>query len=363
MPAVGPASHSSSSGRLCEALGRCAGISTGDDAALPRVKPFKYAYEKDIVMYAYHKRLDYFSTECVYAPFATRGLARDFIKELEARAPAPCGDPASSCKQLLQDVKQATAWTTGAYTPLPAPTPAHLPQVVRPQAISDLVLAAEGMRFPAEGRMAQAPGSCTRCGYLSSQPVCKVCPCRWTAEQPVVLMRRSVRSWAARIVAGLAAGGLRPVGLTVPCSVQACMLLEGLSTGRPKLGVSTRASKQAARVPRTSLPLPGAPGAGRCSCAQEASAAGQAAGTPGSCACAPSGSGMGLHPQAGACSCGRGTSWPQPAPATGGGSGVCHTLPGPDAGVPASLGESGQPLKEGDAGLAARTEPWRTVLA
>ena len=38
-------------------------------------------------MYAYHKRLDYFSTECVYAPFATRGLARDFIKELEVRAP------------------------------------------------------------------------------------------------------------------------------------------------------------------------------------------------------------------------------------------------------------------------------------
>ena len=47
------------------------------------MKPFKYAYEKDIVMYAYHKKLDYFSTECVYAPFATRGLARDFIKELE----------------------------------------------------------------------------------------------------------------------------------------------------------------------------------------------------------------------------------------------------------------------------------------
>ena len=47
-------------------------------------------------------------------------------------------------------------------------------QVVRPQAISDLVLAAETMRFPQEGRLAQTPGSCTRCGYLSSQPVCKV---------------------------------------------------------------------------------------------------------------------------------------------------------------------------------------------
>ena len=66
--------------------GRCAGISTGDEATLPRVKPFKYAYEKDIVMYAYHKRLDYFSTECLYAPYATRGLARDFIKELEVGA-------------------------------------------------------------------------------------------------------------------------------------------------------------------------------------------------------------------------------------------------------------------------------------
>jgi hypothetical protein len=34
-------------------------------------------------MYAYFKRLDYFSTECVYAPFAARGFARDFVKDLE----------------------------------------------------------------------------------------------------------------------------------------------------------------------------------------------------------------------------------------------------------------------------------------
>lgn len=36
-------------------------------------------------MYAYFKRLDYFSTECVYAPFAARGFARDFVKDLEVR--------------------------------------------------------------------------------------------------------------------------------------------------------------------------------------------------------------------------------------------------------------------------------------
>ena len=58
---------------------------TGEDSGLPRVKPFKYAYEKEIVMYAYFKKLDYFSTECVYAPFAARGFAREFVKDLEVR--------------------------------------------------------------------------------------------------------------------------------------------------------------------------------------------------------------------------------------------------------------------------------------
>lgn len=37
-------------------------------------------------MYAYYKKLDYFSTECIYAPFAARGFARDFVKDLEVRA-------------------------------------------------------------------------------------------------------------------------------------------------------------------------------------------------------------------------------------------------------------------------------------
>lgn len=66
-------------------LGRCANIITGEDSSLPRVKPFKYTYEKEIVMYAYFKKLDYFSTECIYAPFAARGFAREFVKDLEVR--------------------------------------------------------------------------------------------------------------------------------------------------------------------------------------------------------------------------------------------------------------------------------------
>ena len=47
-------------------------IVTGADGEMARSKPFKYTYEKEIVMYAYFKKLDYFSTECIYAPNAYR---------------------------------------------------------------------------------------------------------------------------------------------------------------------------------------------------------------------------------------------------------------------------------------------------
>jgi cytoplasmic tRNA 2-thiolation protein 1 len=52
-------------------LSRCTEIVTGGgENMIPRVKPLKYAYEKEIVMYAYHKKLVYFSTECTFAPNA-----------------------------------------------------------------------------------------------------------------------------------------------------------------------------------------------------------------------------------------------------------------------------------------------------
>ena len=68
-------------------LGRCTNIITGEEDSLPRVKPFKFTYEKEIVMYAYFKKLDYFSTECIYAPYAARGFAREYVKDLEVGPP------------------------------------------------------------------------------------------------------------------------------------------------------------------------------------------------------------------------------------------------------------------------------------
>lgn len=66
-----------------------------------RCKPLKYAYEKEIVMYAYFKRLVYFSTECIYAPNAYRGHARAFLKDLEKIRPSSIIDIIHSGKKIF----------------------------------------------------------------------------------------------------------------------------------------------------------------------------------------------------------------------------------------------------------------------
>lgn len=110
-------------------LRRCTAITTGAEGAIPRSKPFKFTYEKEIVMYAHFKKLDYFSTECVYSPNAYRGYARAFLKDLEA---------------------------------------------VRPSAIIDIIHSGDSLAVRDDVRM-PVQGSCARCGYISSQPLCKAC--------------------------------------------------------------------------------------------------------------------------------------------------------------------------------------------
>ncbi|KAG9139489.1 hypothetical protein Leryth_024050 [Lithospermum erythrorhizon] len=110
-------------------LSRCTSIITGEDGPIPRCKPFKYTYEKEIVMYAYFKKLDYFSTECLYSPNAYRGFAREFIKDLER---------------------------------------------LRPRAILDIIKSGEDFRISTSTKMPEQ-GNCERCGYISSQKWCKAC--------------------------------------------------------------------------------------------------------------------------------------------------------------------------------------------
>uniref|UniRef100_G3PH01 Cytoplasmic tRNA 2-thiolation protein 1 n=1 Tax=Gasterosteus aculeatus TaxID=69293 RepID=G3PH01_GASAC len=112
-------------------LRRCTAISTASegDGVVPRCKPLKYAYEKEIVLYAYFKKLDYFSTECIYSPNAYRGYARTFLKDLES---------------------------------------------VRPSSIMNIVHSGENLSVR-EGVKMPVQGTCNQCGYISSQSLCKSC--------------------------------------------------------------------------------------------------------------------------------------------------------------------------------------------
>ncbi|KAH6617018.1 hypothetical protein F5144DRAFT_585256 [Chaetomium tenue] len=84
-------------------LSRSTSIVTGDDRSeVKRSKPLKYSYEKEIVLYAHHKKLDYFSTECIYSPEAFRGSARSLIKQLERVRPTAILDIVRSGEDMAR---------------------------------------------------------------------------------------------------------------------------------------------------------------------------------------------------------------------------------------------------------------------
>ena len=119
-------------------LSRCVHIETKTgEGGIPRVRPFKYTYEKEIVLYAHFKKLDFFSTECSYAPGSFRGYARTYLKELER---------------------------------------------VRPQVILDIITSGENITFTETTRM-PVMKKCTRCGFLASMVVCKACKLLETLEK------------------------------------------------------------------------------------------------------------------------------------------------------------------------------------
>ncbi|NXE58118.1 CTU1 protein, partial [Casuarius casuarius] len=76
--------------------------------AVPRCKPLRHAYEKEIVLYAYFEGLDYVSTECLYAPHAYRGHARALLKELEAARASSVAALGHSGRRLAVGTRVAT---------------------------------------------------------------------------------------------------------------------------------------------------------------------------------------------------------------------------------------------------------------
>jgi len=198
-------------------LHRCTSIITESTSSpISRSKPLKYAYEKEIVLYAYHQKLDYFSTECTYSPEAFRGSARSLIKSLERVRPSA----------ILDIVRSGEAFTTMVPREIQGTTCAEEKDAMAKQlggtgeeetgcgkgTASDSIqgggemmqfekqLVANGkaehletkvtmpMKVPSRrtnGQIKKEPtpaksrkqqlGSCHRCGYMSSQELCKAC--------------------------------------------------------------------------------------------------------------------------------------------------------------------------------------------
>ncbi|EPY19955.1 cytoplasmic tRNA 2-thiolation protein 1 [Strigomonas culicis] len=125
-------------------------ISGGKDGTIARVKPLKYAYEKEIVLYAHFKKLDYFTTECTYSKDAFRGTARALLKEMEA---------------------------------------------VRPRCIADIVATGESLCVrEVDASPGQAPRPCSRCGFVTSQRLCRACVLLQSLQQgnPLAALRNTV---------------------------------------------------------------------------------------------------------------------------------------------------------------------------
>jgi cytoplasmic tRNA 2-thiolation protein 1 len=181
-------------------LSRGTSIVTESGASdIKRSKPLKYAYEKEIVLYAHHRQLDYFSTECIYSPEAFRGSARTLIKDLEKIRPSSILDIVKSGEDMAalvpQEVNQSgkkcgstaaaeddvggcgsqNGRTSGGEM---AAMEKELAENESAESRETEIRLPKGQPLNVSQQKVvkkQTLGHCERCGYLSSQRICKAC--------------------------------------------------------------------------------------------------------------------------------------------------------------------------------------------
>lgn len=178
-------------------LSRGTSIVTASSASeIKRSKPLKYAYEKEIVLYAHHRQLDYFSTECIYSPEAFRGSARTLIKDLEKIRPSSILDIVKSGEDMAALVpKQITGGKSSADAEEEAAgcgsqngrsSGGEMAAMEKQLAENEAAESREMEIKPPTGKVnqlaktskaikKQTMGNCERCGYMSSQRICKAC--------------------------------------------------------------------------------------------------------------------------------------------------------------------------------------------
>jgi cytoplasmic tRNA 2-thiolation protein 1 len=182
-------------------LSRGTSIVTASGASdIKRSKPLKYAYEKEIVLYAHHRQLDYFSTECIYSPEAFRGSARTLIKDLERIRPSSILDIVKSgedmavlvpseanttgktCRSNVAEDESAGGCGSQNGRTSGGEMAAMETQLAENEAAESRETEIQLPRQPRPGNSKtpkpikkQTMGHCERCGYISSQRVCKAC--------------------------------------------------------------------------------------------------------------------------------------------------------------------------------------------
>ncbi|KAG5299854.1 VEG136 protein [Histoplasma capsulatum G186AR] len=189
-------------------LARSTNIVTESSASdIKRSKPLKYAYEKEIVLYAHYKKLCYFSTECIYSPEAFRGSARTLIKDLEKVRPSSILDIVRSGEDMARLVPLEMSRSGKLLTRTFAVTMrggteryaaggcgsqrgginvgemAEMEKELAGNQIANVdeteilpYRKLQGSTGSGQPRMKlQTMGQCERCGYMASQRICKAC--------------------------------------------------------------------------------------------------------------------------------------------------------------------------------------------
>ncbi|SGZ53917.1 CIC11C00000002776 [Sungouiella intermedia] len=137
----------------------CTILTQSSGSPIKRSKPFKYMYQKEIVLYAHYKKLDYFSTECTYAPEAFRGTARELLKSLGAIRPSCIMDIIYSGEHLVLAKRKK-----------------RTPKYKNPRK-GELLDKNREQEINGDGTvsLAKSGNTCEKCGYITSNKICKAC--------------------------------------------------------------------------------------------------------------------------------------------------------------------------------------------
>ena len=135
-----------------------------------RSKPFKYTYQKEIVLYAHYKKLDYFSTECTYAPEAFRGTARVLLKNLESVRPSCIIDIIHSGGHFKLKPKRIRTNTPKKNIPQNTNNNNKNNHNNNNNTDKEIEIRPDG-----SVSIVKDGNRCERCGYLSMNKICKAC--------------------------------------------------------------------------------------------------------------------------------------------------------------------------------------------